>query len=280
MYEPKAVLITGASSGVGRATAQLLSRSGYRVFGTSRNPIQAQPLEGVEMLPLDVRSNTSVASCVSAVVEKAGQLDVLFNNAGYELAGALEEVSVEEAKDQFETNFFGVHRMVRAVLPGMRQQGGGWILNMSSLAGLTTVPFLGMYSASKFALEGYTEALRLEVQPFGIFVSQIEAGFLNTPMQHHRQQAAERRAEYDSGRENAFGVFVRDEERGPGAEVVAETVLRILRSRRPRLRYSVGQQARATIRLRQFLPERLYERGIRSAFRLDLPAAVRQEDRQ
>jgi NAD(P)-dependent dehydrogenase (short-subunit alcohol dehydrogenase family) len=280
MYEPKIVLVTGASSGVGRATAQLLSRSGYRVFGTSRDPTRAEPLEGVEMMQLDVRSDTSVASCVSAILEKAGHLDVLFNNAGYELAGALEEVSVEEAKDQFETNFFGVHRMVRAVLPRMRQQGSGWVLNMSSLAGLTTVPFLGMYSASKFALEGYTEALRMELQPFGIFVSQIEVGFLNTPMKIHRQQAGERFAEYDGARENAYGVFLRAEEQGPGADVVAETVLRILRSRRPRLRYSVGQQARMTIRLRQFLPERLYERGIRSAFRLDLPPVVPQEERR
>jgi NAD(P)-dependent dehydrogenase (short-subunit alcohol dehydrogenase family) len=269
MWHSPVVLITGASSGIGQATARLLSRSGYTVFGTSRHPFQVEPIPGVDILELDVRSDESVRACVAAVLEKAGRVDTLLNNAGVELSGALEEISMTEAKEQFETNFFGVHRMVRALLPGMRQQRSGRILNISSLAGLSSVPYLGMYSASKFALEGYSEALRVEVQPFGIHVSQIEVGFLNTPMRAHRQQAADRIEEYDSGRENAYAVFLRDEERGPPAEVIADAVLGILRSRRPRLRYVVGQQARRTVRLRRFLPASLYERGLRRAFRLD-----------
>jgi NAD(P)-dependent dehydrogenase (short-subunit alcohol dehydrogenase family) len=269
MWHSPVVLVTGASSGIGQATARLLSRSGYTVFGTSRHPAAAEPIPGVEMLELDVRSDGSVRDCVAAVLERAGIVDTLINNAGVELSGALEEVSIAEAREQFETNFFGVHRMVRALLPSMRRRHGGRILNVSSLAGLSSVPYLGMYSASKFALEGYSEALRVEVRPFGIHVSQIEAGFLSTPMRAHRQQAAARMEEYDSGRENAYAVFLRDEERGPPAEVIADAVLGILRSRRPRLRYVVGRQARRTVRLRRWLPASLYERGLRRAFRLD-----------
>src|SRR5215813_2912337 len=187
MSNQKVVLITGASSGVGQATARLLSENGYRVFGTSRNPAGARAIPTVEMLALDVRSDASVSACVTAVVKQAGRVDVLVNNAAYELAGALEEISLEEAKAQFETNFFGVVRMVKAVLPSMRQQRQGQIINVSSFSGLSAIPFLGIYSASKFALEGYTEALRMELKPFDIHVSLTEAAFLKTPMMDKRQ---------------------------------------------------------------------------------------------
>jgi NAD(P)-dependent dehydrogenase (short-subunit alcohol dehydrogenase family) len=268
MWPSPVVLVTGASSGIGQATARVLSRSGYTVFGTSRHPDRAEEIPGVEMLELDVRSDPSVRACVAAVLERVGRVDALLNNAGVEFSGALEEISMAEAREQFETNFFGVHRMVRAILPHMRRQRSGRILNVSSLAGLSSVPYLGMYSASKFALEGYSEALRMELRPFGIHVSQIEVGFLNTPMGAHRRQAADRIEAYDGERESAFAVFLRDEERGPPAEVIADAVLGILRSRNPRLRYVVGRQARRTVRLRRYLPASLYERGLRRAFRL------------
>jgi NAD(P)-dependent dehydrogenase (short-subunit alcohol dehydrogenase family) len=268
MWPSPVVLVTGASSGIGQATARVLSRSGYTVFGTSRHPDRAEEIPGVEMLELDVRSDPSVRACVAAVLERVGRVDALLNNAGVEFSGALEEISMAEAREQFETNFFGVHRMVRAILPHMRRQRSGRILNVSSLAGLSSVPYLGMYSASKFALEGYSEALRMELRPFGIHVSQIEVGFLNTPMGAHRRQAADRIEAYDGERESAFAVFLRDEERGPPAEVIADAVLEILRSRNPRLRYVVGRQARRTVRLRRYLPASLYERGLRRAFRL------------
>jgi NAD(P)-dependent dehydrogenase (short-subunit alcohol dehydrogenase family) len=163
MPTPRVVLITGASSGVGQSTARLLARRGFTVFGTSRNPSSADRVPGVEMLTLDVRDDDSVRACVETILHRSGRLDVVINNAGYELAGALEELSSEEARAQFETNFFGVVRMVNAVLPLMRHQKRGHIINVSSLTGLTASPFLGIYSASKFALEGYTEALRHEV---------------------------------------------------------------------------------------------------------------------
>src|SRR5262249_29501711 len=129
---------------------------------------------GVEMLPLDVRDGDSVRSCVKAVLDKAGRIDVLINNAAYELSGALEETSLEEAKAQFDTNFFGVVRMVSAVLPSMRERRHGRIINVGSFSGVSAIPFMGMYSASKFALEGYSDALRMEVAPFDIHVSITE----------------------------------------------------------------------------------------------------------
>src|SRR4030095_5092951 len=182
MSDQRVVLITGASSGVGQSTARLLVQRNYKVFGTSRNPGHAESIPAVEMLALDIRRDDSIAECVKTVFSRAGRLDVLVNNAGYELAGALEELSLNEAQSQFETNFFGVVRMIKAVLPLMRQQRHGQIINVGSLSGLTSIPFLGIYSASKFAVEGFTEALRHEVKPFNIHVSLIEPTFLKTPM--------------------------------------------------------------------------------------------------
>jgi NAD(P)-dependent dehydrogenase (short-subunit alcohol dehydrogenase family) len=265
----RVVLVTGASSGVGRSTARLLSQNGYKVFGTSRNPATTEAIPNVEILSLDVRSDDSVAACVKAAAGQAAQLDVLVNNAGYELAGALEELSMEEAKAQFETNFFGVVRMVKAVLPIMRRQKRGQIVNVSSLSGLSAIPFMGIYSASKFALEGYTEALRHEVKPFGIHVSQIEPGFLKTGITDRRQVAAKAIEEYAPWRQRAFKAIRDYEEKGPGPELVAQTVLGIISSKAPRLRYLIGQQAKLVSGLRWFLPAGALEKGIRSTFALE-----------
>jgi NAD(P)-dependent dehydrogenase (short-subunit alcohol dehydrogenase family) len=266
MSDQRVVLITGASSGVGQSTARLLSQRGYKVFGTSRHSTTVESTPAVEMLPLDVRADDSVRACVDAVVNRSGRLDVLINNAGYELAGALEELSSEEARAQFETNFFGVVRMVGAALPLMRRQKRGHIINVGSLSGLSAIPFLGVYSASKFALEGYTEALRHEVKPFNIHVSLTEAGFLKTPMMNHRQLAANRLAEYDPWRQRALNAIRAQEEQGPGPEVVAETLLDIVSSKTPRLRNLIGRQAKTVTRLRRFLPAGMYEYGVRRTF--------------
>ena len=268
MPAQKTILVTGASSGNGQAAARFLSQRGHQVFGTSRNPSAAEEIPGVTLVTLDVRSDDSVAACVKTVLEQAGHLDVLVNNAGYELGGALEELSIEEARAQFETNFFGVARMVKAVLPAMRREKRGQIVNIGSLSGLAPIPFLGMYSASKFALEGYTEALRHEVKPFNIQVSLVEAGFLKTPLREKRQLAAERVSEYDSWRQRALDAIREQEEKGPGPELVADTVIRIIESRKPRLRYAVGRQARLISTLRRFLPEAAFEQGTRSTFHL------------
>lgn len=269
MPSRKVVLVTGASSGVGRATARLLAEQGHTVFGTSRTPGGGEAVPNLTMLALDVRSDASVAACVDAVSSQAGRLDVLVNNAGYELAGALEETSLDEAKAQFETNFFGVVRMVNAVVPIMRRQQHGHIITISSLSGLTAIPFMGVYSASKFAVEGYSEALRLELKPLHVHVSLIEPGFLKTPMMDKRQVAAARIEAYEPWRQRAFSAIRAAEETGPGPDLVATTVLKIITSTRPGLRHVAGRQAHVISRLRRFLPEGAFEMGARSTFKLD-----------
>jgi NAD(P)-dependent dehydrogenase (short-subunit alcohol dehydrogenase family) len=262
------VLVTGASSGVGEATASLLSGAGYRVFGTSRESRLASD-ESVQMLSLDVRSDQSVAASVSQLLEKAGQIDVLVNNAGYELSGALEEVSLDEMRAQFETNLFGVARMVTAVLPHMRSRGSGRIVNVSSLLGLIGGPFLGAYSASKFALEGYTEALRHEVKGFGIHVSLVEAGFLKTQLALHGQRAAHSISAYDPWRMKNFAIADMTREAAPGPDLVADAIQHIVAHRAPALRYRVGRQARVTSLQQRLLPAGVFERGVRRAFSMD-----------
>ena len=253
------ILVTGASSGIGQATARLLAGRGFTVFGTARKPQSAQS-QGVTMVPLDVRSDESVRACVAQVVAKArgGRLDVLVNNAGYSLTGAAEETNVDEAKAQLETNFFGVVRMVNAVLPGMRAAGAGKIISISSLAGNTAIPFSAFYSASKFALEGYSESLWYEVRPFGISVSLVEPGFVNTPIAEASPAAARPLPAYDARRKSMLAAFGHNLEAGIPPEQVARRVLQIVEHRSPALRYPVGAQATWLPRVRKVVPWKVY----------------------
>src|SRR5215471_18244597 len=188
MAQEKVALVTGVSSGIGRATANLLADRGFRVFGTTRSPGQAtERLGNVELVRLDVRDAESVSSCLRTVLDKAARIDALVNNAGYTLIGSLEETSIEEAKDLFDTNFFGVLRMSQAVLPVMREQGYGRIVNIGSVLGFLPAPYQGIYAATKHALEGYSEALYHEVRQFGIRVFVIEPGFTRTRIAQNGQ---------------------------------------------------------------------------------------------
>jgi NAD(P)-dependent dehydrogenase (short-subunit alcohol dehydrogenase family) len=269
MSEKKVVLITGVSSGIGQAIAQLLAKRGFTVFGTSRNPSGVAAMPGVEVLPLDVCLDESARACVDAVVKRAGKLDIVVNNAGYILRGAIEEATLDEAKAQFETNFFGVVRMVKTVLPIMRNQGSGQIINISSGVGLAAFPFVGFYSASKFALEGYTEALRHEVKPFHIKVSLVEPGFIKTELYHNMQRAAKEISDYDLWQQRASKA--RDEyvEKALDPTLVAECVLRIIEKKAPGLRHTVGREVARAVRLRRFLPESMFEMGVRKLLHLD-----------
>jgi NAD(P)-dependent dehydrogenase (short-subunit alcohol dehydrogenase family) len=259
------VLITGASSGIGQATAGLLADVGFTVFGTARKP-EAATSQGFTMVPLDVRSDESVRACVDQVTRQTGRLDVLVNNAGYSLTGAAEETSLEEAKAQFETNFFGVVRMVDAVLPTMRAAGRGKIVNISSLAGNTAIPFSGFYSASKFAVEGYAEALWYELRPFGISVSLVEPGFVNTPIGEASPGAARPLPAYDATRQRMMTAFGKALAAGIPAEQVARTVLEIVQRPAPALRYRVGAQATWLPRIKSVVPWKVYAAGVRKTF--------------
>src|SRR5438270_765233 len=171
----KTTLVTGVSSGIGREIAQLLAERGARVFGTVRNPQSADSIPDVELVSMDVTDDASVNAAIQSVEEKAGPVQLLVNNAGYSLMGALEEISVAEARQQFETNLFGVLRMTNAILPGMRQQGDGRIVNISSVVGFLPAPYMGIYAASKHAVGGYTETLDHEVRRFGVRHLEVEA---------------------------------------------------------------------------------------------------------
>jgi short-subunit dehydrogenase len=256
------VLVTGASSGIGQATAQLLAEHGFKVFGTARKPAAAAKSSNVTMVPLDVRSDDSVRACV----DRVGQIDVLVNNAGYSLMGAAEETSLDEAKAQLETNFFGVVRMVNAVLPAMRKAGSGKIINIGSLAGITAIPFGAFYTASKFALEGYTEALWHELRPLGIHATLIEPGFVHTAIGESTQIAAAPLPPYDGVRQRATAALGRHVEHGIAPDAVAKTVLRAAQSRSPSLRYRVGTDAAWFPRLKSLLPWPLFAVGVRRTF--------------
>ncbi len=270
----KVVLVTGSSSGIGRACAEHLAALGFRVFGGQRRPTDGPA--GVEIVSLDVNDDASVARAVDEIVAKAGRLDAVINNAGSAWMGAVEETSIDEARAQLETNFFGVLRVCRAVLPIMRKQGGGHIVNISSLAGILGLPFSGLYSASKFALEGMSESLRLETRHFGVKVVLVEPGDFDTGLPAARRMTAE--SQSSTLYKDFFAAFKaaqdKDEQAAPAPIGVARLVARILRSRRPRLRYRAGRLAqRIVIPLKRFLPQAWFEWILRQA--LPIPKLLR-----
>jgi NAD(P)-dependent dehydrogenase (short-subunit alcohol dehydrogenase family) len=259
----KVVLITGASSGIGQACAAYLAGRGWRVFGTRRGSSNSEPSAPFEMITMDVDDDASVQAGVNAVLERAGRLDAVVNNAGISLMGPIEDTSTEEAKAQMETKFFGVLRVCRATLPALRRQGGGHIINISSLAAVVGLPFSGLYSASKFALEGLSESLRHEARPFGIRVVMVEPGDFRTAITA-RRRTTKASTTHDAYRE-AFDRFKKkqdqDEAQAPDPQAVAQLVQSILRNPRPRMRYTVGMIAqRIVVPLKRFLPQSLFER--------------------
>ena len=265
-------LVTGASSGIGRACAAELHAAGWRVFGTSRRAEAGQRApEGFALLPMDVDSDESVEQAVAALLElSGGRLDLVVNSAGSGIAGAVEDTTVNEARRQFETTLFGVWRVCRAVLPVMRRQRSGTIVNIGSLAGLIGIPFQGAYSASKFALEGLTEALRMELRPFGVRVALLEPGDFKTDFTARRVYAAAAHSPaYAARMRTAVGVMEHDERNGADPREAARVVLRIARARRPRLRYTAGPPfARALPLLRRLLPAGLFEWGVRRYYKI------------
>jgi NAD(P)-dependent dehydrogenase (short-subunit alcohol dehydrogenase family) len=255
MASQPVALVTGASSGIGRATAELLAAHGFTVFGTSRAPVlDTRPYT---WLPLDVRSDDSVQAAVQIVLAQAGRIDLLVNNAGYLQFGAIEESSIANAQAQLDTNLFGVIRMVKAVLPVMRQQGNGRIINVSSVVGHVAFPHFGLYATSKFALEGLSEALREEVRPFGVSVSLVEPSYVNTPLVS--QPPTNLIAAYAPGRQAALQAYTTSAKNGMEPGAVARVILRAATTR-PRLRYLVGRDGKTLLLLKRLLPDSAFER--------------------
>jgi NAD(P)-dependent dehydrogenase (short-subunit alcohol dehydrogenase family) len=255
----RVVLITGASAGIGRACADRLAAAGWAVTGASRRGTGGDGWTGLVM---DVDDEAAVQAGVAEVISKRGHLDALVAAAGWGIAGAAEDTSIGEAKAQFETNFWGCVRVVQAALPGMRARRAGRIVLVSSLGGVIGIPFQAYYSASKFALEGFAEALAYEVTPFGIAVTLVQPGNIATDFTASRVTAA-RAAEgsaYAAAMEAAVTAMERDERNGAPAARVAAVVQRVLDARRPPRRASVGKASeRAGLVAKRLLPFRVFE---------------------
>ena len=257
----KVILVTGASSGIGRACATRLSDEGHHVFGTSRRP-QTENL-GLTWLQMDVTDDLSVQQGVQLILDQCGRIDVVINNAGSGYGGAVEDTSIDEAKATFETNFFGVLRVCHAVLPSMRAQNDGLILNVSSIGGLMGLPYQGLYSASKFALEGLSEALRMEVKGFGVHVVLLEPGDIKTAFTDNRRntRGAVENSIYQSTYRRVLDKIESDERGGADPDVVAQAASRIVATRKPGVRYVAGPfYEKLAILVKRLVPAALFER--------------------
>jgi len=264
--QTKTALITGASSGIGKATARLFLEAGYAVYGAARRVEAMADLEGlgVAVLRMDVTREEDRVAVVQRIADEHGGVDVLVNNAGFGTYGAVEDISLDDARDQFEVNLFGLARLTQLVLPSMRERRAGVIVNVSSVGGKVYMPLGAWYHASKHALEGWSDCLRLELKTFGIGVIIIEPGIIRTgfgevmrqPMLMHSGEGVYR----DLARRMARAVErTYREGEGSAPEVVARTILRAVRSPRPRTRYVTGKHARSLMAARRWLGDRMFD---------------------
>ena len=269
--ERKIAIVTGASSGIGQATAERLAVAGYKVYGTSRRGAQSGQ-RSFEMLPLDVTSDASVEAAVTEVIRVEGHIDLLVNNAGFGVAPAgAEESSIDQARSIFDTNFFGIVRMTRAVVPHMRRHGSGRIINIGSVLGFLPMPYGALYAATKHAIEGYSESLDHELRTGGIRVSVVEPAYTKTQFEAN---VLEPDAKLDEYREVRTTLRKRLKEVMAVADqpgVVADVVLQAASAARPKLRYTAGSVACRLRLLRRFAPAGVMDAGIRRDLRLDTP---------
>jgi NAD(P)-dependent dehydrogenase (short-subunit alcohol dehydrogenase family) len=267
MSSSKVVFVTGVSSGIGRATAVRFAQRGCKVFGSVRDLEKAPAIPGVELVEMDVRDAASVKRAVDAIIGKAGRIDVLVNSAGGTMLGAVEETSVPEAQALFDTNVFGILRTIQAVLPHMRQQRSGRIINVSSVLGFLPAPYMGLYSASKHAVEGMSETLDHEVRNFGVRVVLVEPSYTRTNLDLNAPQAAAPIAAYDVDRGLASKAIVRNLQGAPGPDSVAATIVNAAFSGWAMRRTPKGE-ASLLRKLRRFMPAGPVDGSLRKTFGL------------
>lgn len=265
------VLVTGGSSGIGRSIAGHLSSIGYTVYGTSRSVDNGQVLDNFTLVKLDVTDEETIGQALSYIHDKHGKLDVLINNAGLGMAGPLESTTYAEALEIYQTNVFGVLNVCRQAIPLLRKSEAAYLINITSIAGRVALPFRGIYCSSKFAVEGLTEALSMELKSSGIRVSIVEPGDFKTNINQNRRITGTGDSEvYNGAFERTLDKIKEEVNTARDPKVIAETVARILRSRKPKLRYIVGTPVqRLSIRLKNMLPARAFERMLMGHYDLD-----------
>ncbi len=267
MLNSTVVVVTGVSSGIGRAAAEKFAKRGCRVFGTVRKTAKMASLDGVELVEMDVRDDDSVRAAIHAIIGRAGHIDVLVNNAGGTLIGAAEETSVAEAAALFDTNVFSILRTTQAVLPHMRAQGRGRIVNISSVLGFLPAPYMGLYAASKHAVEGLTETLDHETRQFGVRVTLVEPSFTRTNLDVNAPQAIAKIADYDRERALAARAVVDSVKAAPEPDTVANTIVEAALG--PwRMRRTPPGEASLLSKLRRFMPAGPVDASLRKKFRL------------
>ena len=267
MSPSKVVVVTGVSSGIGRASAIRFAEQGCRVFGTVRNTAKAQAIPNVTLVEMDIRDDAAVERGVHSIVAQAGRIDVLVNSAGVTLLGAAEETSIEEAQTLFETNLFGLLRVIRAVLPHMRQQSSGRSVNVSSVLGFLPAPYMALYSASKHAVEGLSETMDHELRQFGVRVSLVEPSFTKTNLDLNAPQTALRIAAYSQELGIVAKAIQNNVQKAPSPDGVATTIVQAALG--PwRMRHTPKGEASLLAKLRRFMPAGPVEKGLRKTFGL------------
>ncbi len=267
MSTSKVILVTGVSSGIGRATAVKFAAQGCRVFGSVRSTVNAKPLSDVELVEMDIRDESSVQRAIQTIIAQAQRIDVLVNNAGVTLLGATEETSIAEAQALFDTNLFGILRTVRSVLPHMRQQRSGRIVNISSVLGFLPAPYMALYSASKHAVEGLSETLDHEVRQFGIRVALVEPSFTRTSLDVNAPQTASNIPDYGKERGIVSQAIQNNVQKAPAPDGVADIVVDAALGTWKMRRTPKGE-ASLLAKLRRFMPAGPVEKGLRKTFGL------------
>lgn len=264
----KIVLITGATSGIGRRTAEFLAEKGYKVYGTGRNPQEKS--DKIHFLPMDIRNEAEIQTQVRFIIEKEGRIDILINNAGVGISGAMEELPSEAIKNTFQTNFFGVIDLIKAVLPTMRSQKKGLIINVTSIAGYMGLPFRGVYSASKGALALASETLRMELKPFNIEVVCVAPGDVATDIASRRYHAPLlENSPYKNIYEASLSLMNEDVNNGQNPLQMAQLIHQIIEEKRPKVHYKAATfLQKFSIVLKRILPSKWYEKLLMNHYKI------------